>query len=445
MAWNKDGKYYTSTSKDLARARKQIKNLSLTDEKAWDRSLWNLVGSQSISGETVTEQTALTYSAVWNAVTLISGTIGSLPLHLMHRKGKNNEHATGERVYDVMHTKYNPYMTAKVGRECLMAHVLTWGNGYAEIIRNKMGEITELWPITPDRVTPKIEDSKLVYEIRMDGEANITLSRERVLHVPGLGFDGFIGYSVIAMARKSIGLGMAMETFGSRFFGSGTHPDIIFSTPGPLSTTARDNLRDSVIEYNSGLSKSHRMMFLEEGLSPVKLGHSPEDSQFLGSRQFMITDVARWYNLQVHKLKELTKSSFNNIEAENASFVIDTMLPWFVCFEQNYGMQLLTPTQRKQGYYWKHIVEGLLRANSKDRAQYYKTMIQNTLMTPNEVRAKEDMNPSNDPLADELFIQTGLIPLSKLDEYLAKNTGKQIEQPKEPVTEETKDKLRLLN
>lgn len=420
---------------------KRLFNLSLTDPKAWDTTLWNLRGSQSVSGETVTEETALTYSAYWNAVNLIAGPLGSLPLHLMQTQGKNKRYATDQSLYRVLHTQYNPYMTAMAGRECLALHVLTWGNGYAEKVKNGYGEIVELWPIPPNRVTPKMKDSELVYDIRMNGESDITLSRDQILHIPGLGFDGFVGYSVIAMARKSIGLGMALETFGSLYFGQGTHPGVIITHPNKLGTDGHANLKKALTDSYSGLGQSHRLMLLEEGMKPEKIGIPPEDSQFLESRQFQITDMARWTNLPVHKLKEMTKSSFNNIESENASYVVDSLLPWFIRFEQNYDMQLVSKPQQKQNFYFKHNFEGLLRANSKDRAQFYKVMIGSTIMTPNEAREKEDLNPSDNPLADELFVSVSTIPLSKLEEYLAKNQGS---TPK-PIEGEIKDRLRLVD
>ena len=346
-----------------------------------------------------------------------------------------------------MHTNWNPYMTAMAGRETMTAHVLAWGNGYAEKVYNGYGDIIEIWPIAPDRVTAvDIRDGNLVYDIRVGNETK-TLPRERILHVPGLGFDGLVGYSVIAMARKSIGLGMALETFGSLYFGQGTHPGVVVSHPNQLSGDAHKNLKKSLTETYSGLGKSHRLMLLEDGMKLEKIGIPPNDSQFLESRQFQIPEVARWFNIPPHKLKDLTKSSFNNIEAEQMSFVMDSILPWLVRLEQNYAMQLLSPVEQKQNIYFKHIVEGLLRANSKDRAEYYKLMIGSGIMTPNEVREKEDFNPSEDPLADELFMPTGLIPLSKFEDYLAKNTEKQTE-PKE-ITEETengvvKSNLKLL-
>lgn len=388
----------------------------MSDPKAWDRTLWNLAGSQSVSGENVTEYTALTYSAFWNAVQLISGTVGSLPLHLMQRKGKTKIFAENKPLYQIMHNRWNPFMTAMAGRETLAAHALTWGNGYAEKIWNGYGEIASLWPITPDRVTPMMEGGEIKYRITMQGEADITLPKEKILHIPGLGYDGLIGYSIVAMARKSIGLGMAMETFGSRFFGEGTHPAGYLKMP--LDMKDPKAVREAYKEVYAGLGKTHQLMLLEPDMEYKEIGIPPEDSQFLESRQFQIPEIARWFNIPPHKLKDLTKSSFNNIESEQASFVMDCILPWSIRFEQNYWMQLLSVAEQKQGFYFKHILEGLLRANSKDRAEYLRLMIGNTMMTPNEARGKEDLNPSDNPLADELFVNIATIPLSKLEEYV---------------------------
>lgn len=376
---------------------KYFRNLALNDEKAWNPALWNMYGAQSLSGENVTEHTALTYSAVYNAISLISGTIGALPLHLMQRKGEKKRIADDRIMYGVLHDSANPYMTAMAFRECLMAHVLAWGNGFAEIVRNGYGELKALWPITPNRVSPTMIDGELFYRIQMMTGQDILLPREKILHVPGLGFDGFLGYSVVAMARKSIGLGMAMETFGSRFFGEGTHPGVIVEHPNKLSSEAHSNLKKSLADTYSGLGNSHRLMLLEEGMKFQKIVIDPKDSQFLESRLFQIPEVARWFNLPPHKLKDLTKSSFSNIESEQISFVTDSILPWLVRLEQNYNMQLLTASDREYSgrgrLYYKHIVEGLLRADAAARGTYYREMFNIGAMSINEIREKEDMDP----------------------------------------------------
>ena len=177
-----------------------------------------------------------------------------------------------------MHDRANPYMTALVFREVLMAHVLTWGNGYAEIVRNGYGEVKELWPVPPHRVQPKMQDGRLVYRVRMDNGQDLILPADKVLHVHGLGYDGFVGYSPVSIARKSLGLSMAMESFGSRYFGAGTHLGAIVSHPGKLSQQAHDNLQTSLVNAYSGLGNTHKLLLLEEGMSVQKYG-IPRDLQ----------------------------------------------------------------------------------------------------------------------------------------------------------------------
>jgi len=238
------------------------------------------MGSQSVSGESVSEHSALQYSAVWDAVGQISATISTLPLHLLRSDANKTIQATDKRLFRVMHSEFNKYMTAQIGREVLASHALTWGNAYAEKVYNGYGEIIELWPITPNRVRMEMKNRELIYNIRVDSQ-EIPLTRAQILHVPGLGFDGFQGYSVISMARKSIGLGMAMETFGAMYFGNGTHPGVIVSHPMKLDPITKSNLQTALTKTYSGLGQSHRLMLLEEGMKIENIGVPPEDSQFL--------------------------------------------------------------------------------------------------------------------------------------------------------------------
>lgn len=414
----------------MSKFMRPIANLSVGEPKAWDKSLWNLYGHQTLSGETVNEETALTYSAVWCAVMLLSGTIASLPLHLMKVEDKNRLPADDDPLYRVMHDQANEFMSAMQFRDCMMAHILTWGNGYAEKVCNLFGEVRELWPIPPNRVLRmEMFENDLWYQIRIPDTNEVKnevkwLPRKQILHIPGLGFDGFSGYSPIAMARKSIGLGMALESFGSLFFGQGTHPGTVVSHPRSLSPDAHQSLQASLEKAQSGLGRSHRLLLLEEGMKIEKLGIPPEESQFLETRQFEITEIARWYNLPPHKLKDLTKSSFNNIEEEQLSFVGESVLPWLVRLEQAYNHQILTRDQAiRRNYYFKHVVEGLLRADAEARGKFYQFCIQNAIMTPNEARVKEDMNPSNNPLADELWMMSNVVPLSNYDNEMEAQRG----------------------
>ena len=395
---------------------KRFFNLGLSDPKSWNTSLWNIGGSQSLSGETVTESTALTYSAIWNAVTLYSGTVSCLPLHLLRQNKQKTLHVEEKKLYQVLHDQFNSVMTAQIAREVMMGHILLWGNSYCEIVRNGFGEITELWPISPNRVRPYFEDSQIFYEITVDSQ-KVILPREKVLHIPGLGFDGLMGYSVVGMARKSFGLGMALETFGALYFGQGTHVGRILSHPGKLDDKAKANLKESFAGTSEGLAKAHRLMVLEEGMKLEKIGIPPEDSQFLQTRQFHIAEIARWFNLPPHRLKDLSRSSFSNIASEQISFVTDSVLPWLVRFEQNFNMQLLTQIERyKQKMFFRHNVDGLLRGDPATRAEYYKSLFGIGVYSINEIRELEGRDPIEN--GDERFVPLNMLPLSKIDEYL---------------------------
>lgn len=396
-----------------------IKALALNDPKAWDRSLWQLAGAQSLSGEIVTEQTALTYSAVWNAVELISSTIAALPLQLYQQEGKGKRLASDRKVFKVMHNRWNDCMTAKRGREVQIAHVLLWGNSYNEIRRDGQGEVAELWPIHPSKVTPRWINGELLYEIRLDQGGTVILPREKVLHIIGPSEDGLIGLSRIAMARKTVGLGMALETFGSRYFGAGTHPGLVLKHPGNLSPQGLKNLKEQgPLASAEALMRSHKTVVLEEGMTVEKIGIPPNDSQFLESRQFSVTEIARWFNLPPHKLKDLTRSSFSNIESEQRSFYTDTLLPSIVDLEQAYDMQLLTDGDRmnygRGRLYFKHSAKGILRGDVAAQSAFYSAMLDRGVLSINEVRELEDLDP----------IPGGDIHLVPLNMTTLENAGK---------------------
>jgi HK97 family phage portal protein len=375
------------------------------------------MGATANSGAEVNEVTALNYSAVYNAISLIAGTVGSLPLHLMRRKPKSKEYAIANPLYKVLHSKPNEYMTAMSFRECMTAHVLSWGNCFAEKITDFSGNVIELWPIPPNYVEIKIEDGVLTYVVTIENKRWVW-DRRKMFHVPGLGYNGINGYSVIQKARETIGLGLASEEFGARWFGSGTHPGVILSHPNKIGKEAHDSLKNDLISKYSGLGKSHRLLLLEEGMKIENIGFSPEDSQFLETRQFQVPEVARWFNLPPHKLKDLTKSSFNNIEQEQISFVTDSILPWLIRFESAYNTQLIPPESR--GLYTKHIVEGLLRGDAESRGNFYHQRFLGGSIKPNEIRSLEDQDPDPNPMADELWVPMNMVPMSMAKAYIEK-------------------------
>src|SRR6056297_725747 len=357
-----------------------------------DDDYWYLpFGGKVKSGAKVNEFTALNYSAVWLAVMFISQTIASLPFHLYKSKGDTKVKAKFHPVYRVIHKAPNSYMPAMTFWETLLAHCVSWGNGYAEKVYDNAGNVSALWPIPPNRCTPAIRNNSLEYDIRV-GQELITLPRERVLHIPGMGFDGLKGYSVITMARESIGLGMAAEEFGSRFFGQGAHPGLVATHPGKLGEVAHKNLESSLNKNYSGLGHAHRLMLLEEGMQVEKIGLSQKDSQYLETKEFQITEIARWFNLPPHVLKDLSRATFSNIESQAQELVKYSLRPWMVRTEQHCDLQILSLSSRGTHYHrWN--AEGLLRGDSTARAEFKKSLWNMGSVTINEIREKEDLNP----------------------------------------------------
>jgi HK97 family phage portal protein len=363
------------------------------------------------SGVDVNEHTAMNYSAVWLAVMFISQTIASLPFHIYRNDGEKRVKAIGHPSYKVIHKYPNPYMPAMTFWETVIAHCVAWGNGYAEKTYDKVGRVNGLWPITPNRCNPVMRDSQLFYDINV-GEKTITLPRDRVLHIPGIGFDGFKGYSVITMARESIGLGMAAEDFGARFFGQGAHPGMVATHPKTLGETAHKNLERSLQKNYEGLGHAHRMMLLEEGMTLEKIGLPQKDSQYLETREHQITEIARWFNLPPHVLKDLSRATFSNIESQAQELVKYSLRPWMVRTEQHCDLQLLADTS-KATHYHRWNAEGLLRGDSKARSEFYKSLWNMGAVNIDEIREKEDMNPLPDGKGKVHFVPLNTTTLER--------------------------------
>lgn len=398
------------------RVKTVFRDLKLSNPKAWNPALWNLYGSSNTEASIhINEDTGLNLSSVYNAIQIISGATSILPIHLYKRnKDNSRKKIIGHPAQQILNAKTNEVTIAMSFRECSMGHLLGWGNSYAEIVRNQMGTLSELWIITPDRVTPMWENKTIIYEIAF-GSEKVYLPRERILHISGLGYNGIIGYSVIRKAAESIGLGMAAEQFGARFFGQNTNMGGILKFPRALGEDAKENLKKSLNANYTGLGKSHRWMILEQGVEIEKLGISPDDSQFLQTRQFQVQDIARWFNIPPHFLKDLSRATYSNIEEQGLEFVKYTLSPWLTRLEQWYNAQLLTDNERRLGYYFKHSIEGLLRGDSESRAKFYQSLFNMGSLTPNEIRELEDMDRLDAENADKSYIQLNLVPLDDID------------------------------
>jgi len=352
---------------------------------------WRFLFGGTTSGKAVNERTAMQTSAVYACVRILSESIAGLPLHVYHYKADGSKERTADHpLQRLLHDEPNKEMTSFVFREALMAHLLLWGNAYAQIIRDGRGYPVALYPLLPDRMTvDRDANDELVYTYQSD-KGQIKLRRESVLHIPGLGFDGLIGYSPIAMAKNAVGLALATEDYGATFFANGANPGGVLEHPGVIKPDQVERLRESW-QSQFGGANAHKVAVLEDGLKFHQMSIPPEEAQFLETRKFQINEIARIFRVPPHMVGDLEKSSFSNIEQQSLEFVKYTLGPWVIRWEQSLTQALLLPGE-KAAFSIRFNLDGLLRGDYQSRMQGYSVGIQNGFYSVNDVRALEDMN-----------------------------------------------------
>ena len=326
-------------------------------------------------------------------------------------------------------------MTSFVFRETLMSHLLLWGNAYAQIIRDGRGNPLALYPLLPSKMdVTRARSGNLIYTYRRDsGESKIspdyetvTLRRDEVLHIPGLGFDGLIGYSPIAMAKNAIGMALATEEYGAKFFANGANPGGVLEHPGVIKDIQR--VKDSWNDAYRGAGNAHRVAVLEEGMKFQAIGIPPEQAQFLETRKFQINEIARIFRVPPHMVGDLEKSSFSNIEQQSLEFVKYTLDPWVVRWEQSLQQSLVLPSE-KSSVFVKFNLDGLLRGDYKSRMEGYATARQNGWMSTNDIRELEDMNRIPAEEGGDLYLINGnMTKLTNTIQYTGQNQNR-LEEP----------------
>ncbi|MFA5376952.1 MAG: phage portal protein [Dehalococcoidia bacterium] len=365
---------------------------------------WVGGGTDTKSGIRVDEISALNCSAVFNAMSIIGGTMMQLPCHLYKRtKGGGKTRATWHPLYQIVHGRVcppqkngMPGMTAARWRQTGSNHLCGWGNFFNYLQFRGDGQVQAIYPLRPDRV--KIEEKtgdeykvEFWYEPKTGPRLQL-IPGYNMLYLPGFGYDGIKGYSILALARESIGLGMAAEEFGARFYGSGTHPSVIATAPGPLSAESRKNIQESLTEKWAGLGKSHSLILLEQGITLDRLAVNPNDSQFLETRKFQVTEIARWFNLPPHMLKDLERATFTNIEHQSIEFLTINMGPWIVLWETEMTYGLLRQDEIEAGYFIEFDLNGMLRGDIKTRFEAYAIGRTNGFLNGDDIRSRENMN-----------------------------------------------------
>lgn len=401
-------------------------------DKAADAGYSFLFG-RTTSGKPVNERTAMQTTAVYACVRILAEAVASLPLHVYEYQDDGGKKLVHDHpLYYLLHDEPNPEMTSFVFRETLMSHLLIWGNAYAQIIRDGAGRVLGLYPLLPDKMEVQRDDRGNIYYVysRNSDEnpmfkeyGNIKLKAEDVLHIPGLGFDGLIGYSPIAMAKNAVGMTLACEEYGASFFANGANPGGVLEHPGVLKDPSK--VRESWNSVYRGVNNAHKIAVLEEGMKYQQIGIPPEEAQFLETRKFQINEIARLYRIPPHMVGDLDKSSFSNIEQQSLEFVKYTLDPWVIRWEQSLQRSLLLPGEKGK-YFIKLNVDGLLRGDYQSRMNGYAVGRQNGWFSANDIREMENMNPIPDEEGGNLYLINGaMTKLADAGVFAKTDTGQQ--------------------
>ena len=380
----------------------------------------------SASGKHVTEMSAMQVTAVYACVRVLSEAIAGMPLHL-YRYDRNGgkERAYDHPLYSILHDEPNPEMSSFTFRETSMTHLLLWGNAYSQIVRNGRGEVVGLYPLMPDRMTvDRDADGRLYYAYQKQNDegsqmqpGTVYLRPEDVLHIPGLGFDGLIGYSPIAMAKNAVGTAISCDEYSAKFFANDATPGGVLEHPGTIKDP--NKIRDG---WNAAFRGSHnagKVAVLEEGMKYTPITLAPEQAQFLETRKFQVDEIARIFRVPPHMIGDLEKSSFSNIEQQSLEFVKYTLDPW-VCRWESAIFRSLFTKEEKQRYFAKFNVDGLLRGDYKSRMEGYAIGRQNGWMSANDIRRLEDMDEISAEDGGDLYLVNGnMLPLPMAGAYAA--------------------------
>ena len=383
----------------------------------------------STAGKAVTERSAMQMTAVYSCVRILSEAIAGLPLQFYrYTENGGKEKAVDHPLYFLLHDEPNPEMTSFVFRETLMTHLLLWGNAYAQIIRNGRGEVIALYPLMADRMSVNRDaDGQLYYEYTVYSDDaptvkgnTVRLAPTDVLHIPGLGFDGLVGYSPIAMAKNAIGMAIACEEYGAKFFANGAAPSGVLEHPGTIKDPSR--VRESWQSIFGGSANSNKVAVLEEGMKYTPISISPEQAQFLETRKFQIDEIARIFRVPPHMVGDLEKSSFSNIEQQSLEFVKYTLDPWVARWEQAMVRSLLNAEDKKR-YFIKFNVDGLLRGDYQSRMNGYAIGRQNGWMSANDIRELENLDRISEEEGGDLYLINGNMTKLKDAGIFAGNGG----------------------
>jgi HK97 family phage portal protein len=369
--------------------------------------------STSSSGVRVTRDRAHTYAAFWRAVNLVSRSVARLPLNVYRHVRPGKERDLKHPADRVLFRKPNEYQTPFVFKQLLQSHALTEGNGYALIERDGAARPVAMVPLNPDRTYPVRTGGRLYYVYELPGGEMRKLQAWDVFHLKGLGFDGLTGYRVLALARESLGLGLAEQRFGSKLFANSARPNVVLEVAGKMSETAKHNLRDSWERMHKGIDNAHKTAVLEDGVKVRELSINARDAQLLESKAFGLKDMANWFNVPGHKLGDNSATSYNSQEQANQEYLNDGLDPWLIAWEEEAEAKLLTEQEQEDETHcvWFDRFR-LVRADLAQRGAYYSQALLNGWMNRDEVRGMEGYNPIDGGAGATYFVPANMVPLA---------------------------------
>lgn len=368
----------------------------------------------TITGIYVGPATSLQATAVYACVNVLAQTVASLPLHVYRRGSDGSRDIAREHdVYGLIHDAPNEEQTSFEFWETEMARLCTYGNSYSRLqLEGERRKVTAILPLRPEWMTVgRSPDTGIrFYRYQEPGKEAQTYLDDEILHVPGLAFDGLRGYSPIELNRRSIEMSRAAEEYGARFFLNNATPPQYISSPHALTPESKDALLGWFMRKFGGLTGAHRLGILDNGaeIKTVPINH--RDIQFLELRKFQLEEIARIYRVPLHLIQSLDRSTNNNIEHQAIDFAVHTIRPWLRRIEARLNKALFGPRERSQ-FYCEFNMDGLLRGDAASRAAYYTQLRNAGIITANEIRAKENMNPIQG--GDELLVQGAMIPVSQ--------------------------------
>ena len=367
--------------------------------------IWSPVSSEAIAtaaGTTISGETSLGLSAYYACIRNISEDVAKLPLQVFDRiDDEVRERRSGHPVERLLRFP-NPWMSGLVFRETLTHWALGWGNGYAVIERGPMGDPVSLTPAHPNLVTVEFDDDgQLMYTIRLPMGRLRTYEADRIIHIRGLGSE-LIGYSVFRHAAQSLGLTKALEEFGANYFGNGVTLKGAITIPAGAGPKQRENIERS-LDRLAGVGESWRHMVLEEGMTWERMGVPPEEGQFIETRGFQVTEIARWFRMPPHKIQHLDKATFSNIEHQGIEYYEDTLSPWLIRWEDQISEKLLDARAVDATLFPNHQRKALMQMDSKARGEFHTKMFMVGIMSQNDIRAAEDLNPIG-PQGDTYYV-----------------------------------------